>query len=251
MANTLGITNTQDRIPLLFPGVDNQPVDLGQFLYWFDMAAPGLVAYDRNAKIVGAVTTRPESVVRAHFHNDRNDDDLPVANINGVRALGASTGGTNMLEADVEVGVISQFTFFMVVSKVDESPTETLVKFNGTNGLNVKTVEVSVGGGTHVYDGTAAGISFADGLSHIVVLKWDGADVFIKLGEGAVFEDIGNATTAADNPTSLYVGGDTGTGTSACIGEVMLSANCMDNDEINLVGQYLCRKWRLLWTDLS
>jgi len=256
MAGTLGTTNTQVFIPLVFPGseqgVGGQGASLGQFLYWADMAAGNLVAYDATASIIGAVTTRPESLVRAHFHVDRVDDDLPLQEINGIPAMGPSSGGTNMLEAQTTVGVVSQVTFFMVVSKLAAvSPVESLVKFNGSNAFHVKNSEVTVGGASHAYDSTEAALTFADNLPHIVVIKWDGFNVFAKVGESE-FELVGiDATLKAGNPTTLYIGGTTGTGTSGCIGEVMISADSMTNAEINAVGTYLCNKWRLPWADLT
>lgn len=252
MAGTIGNENTQDRIPLLFPNkeVGDKKADLGKFLFWLDFADGRLMSVSDTAATVEVAKSRPEALAHAVFKAVDNSDDLPRTQINGVPAVGPSSGLSNHFSSAVGVGPVSEMTFFMVLSKVDGA--KPLVKFS--SGPFIKTDEVDIGGETGVaYDSTSLGLTIDDELTHIFIIKWDAAsgEVYVSV-DGDILELlIDSATTAMASPTLLEVGGEGGTGFNGRVGEVMISGQCMDTEEINAVGQYLCNKWKTNWSDLS
>lgn len=251
MANTLN-RNTQDRIPLLFPHQEmgDKRSDLGRFLYWVDFSDGKLINYSSSAHRIEAIGTRPESLIQDVLHANKNNDTLPYSQINGVTAMGSSSGGANFLEMSTDVGPVSQMTLFLVVSQVNGS--KTLVQFNNS-GVHVKTDEVDIGGESSIaYNSTSLGLTIDDKLTHIFVLKWDAesGEVYVSV-DGFLLELLStNATDSHDNPSTLFVGGTTGTGFNGKIGEVMISGSCFNNTKINAVGRFLCDKWKTNWSDL-
>jgi hypothetical protein len=220
---------------------DATPLAAGKILSWYDFA-------DLSTLITNSPSENRISYVmdKGPFNMLLETDSstgtaIEVAAFPSVGRTCAKGNGSNFFVDGSSINVaspVSQFTCFCVFS--DNGGT--LFNYDG-GGIVASTSSVVVNGNS-----VAAPAELSDDDAHIMMLQWDyvSGDVVIKFDE--------QDSAVINNETSRFSAGFTGielvSGT-VLFGEFIMFSDFLQALQVNRVGNYLCRKWGLTWSDVS
>jgi len=227
----------------LFPDADEVQGNLGNFLFWYDFSDSRNLVVQQS--VLYAAAPRPEALVNVVVRaDDPTTNAMTTDFINGV--LSHSGTSADMFEGVNTVTATSQMTAFLVVA----GDTEDVIFQLGS--LILWNTKAEIGGGTQGYFQSGD-----TGNPHILVVRWNGTsgNVESKRDDGDFALIASDHTDFHSNPSVVYVAGTSegppSPGFDGKLGEVMVSADHMTFAEMNKVGNYLCNKWQISWSDIT
>lgn len=241
----MAITNVDPQAPVRNYFSDSEDIEKGfrRFLYWFDFKNRQRMHLASGH--VYAVGTRPESLVNTILPINSTAGDYQVlGTIHGKQAL--VIDADNYFTGTVPVSPVSELTFFIVLSGASGSR-----RIMQAGAVEIDTNRTTVGGGNATYGSTSLSLAVNDGVPHILVFKWDAGsgDAYCKVDDSVMDLIATGLTTVESNSTSFTIGASSSSFVGK-LGEIMLAGVLFDNDEINEIGNYLCNKWQIRWSNV-
>lgn len=230
---------------LLFPDFTDGGIGtVAKFLYWFDFASRNVVR-SSNPNAVHAIVNRDDAVAPVVVGTAVAGNFIAPSTINGKAAALGHT--SNYMAGASALTSLKGCTMFAVFEGGGTGDIIFRIHQGGTVRMALE-VDNATFVTTDVSLVNSAFNDTTDGGRHLVVIKWDGADVFAKVDDSQ-FVDVGNFTTNLGNADTVNLLGDGSTNMVGKVGEVLFTHEVLNNTKVNLVGRYLRDKWGATWAD--
>ena len=240
-------------IDSFLPSSYSTPQEIGVPVFWLDVPNSSKRILINNNEIFCFLDFASTASI-CHINRTETTERTTLTTINGKPALQGRTT-TGFLFSFIPV-FNTELTFFIVYKNNDGL----LFSMLGNNpGLfNVFLLDDS--GVTFDNSVVAAVPELDDNESHILSVRWksDPGDILVKVDD-KIESSIGTKTT--DNKiggpggrgffnTLLMTNISSTIGSNGAVGEVIYYYNYMNDNNFNKIGNYLCSKWKLPWSNV-